>query len=372
MLRQRLDIIPNRWFADRHGRKFICREQALVNPEQLIKEVRHRRDCHPFEEALGVYWVTLSGDRDDFATSLRRLRGTFPLVPTILRSSGRFRDSNALMNDVAVVLEETQDEILGLAKAIRQYNGAEIVILSRTELRLISTSSPIVLPDWYPITPGHTVTARIQDLTWDINVSMADEVAMLADLQRLLYEIDRALEARLRQCHKADHRYGQALWDSIRRDTGQSFYAAMDEALETLGTIENPANFRPSAKRNKTVIERLWLMANGTPPDKMAKRAKALARAVRTDEIQLSNHRQSLLAVLNRPTNPINDLGTLWCFQLIGTLRSACQFVTAAAHADEYPSFPDTLLKAASLDIRRFLDSATAILRQAGPEVGAR
>lgn len=338
-----------------------------MNPQQLVDEIRYRRNYHRVEEGLLVYWVTLSGDRDEFAASLGNLRGTFPLVPTILRSSGMFRDSNALMNDVATVLEEAQDEILRLARAIRQHNAAEIVILSRTELRLVSTSSPIVLPEWYPITPGHTITARIQDLTWDINVSMADEVAMVADLQRLLYETDRALEARLRQCHSADHRHSHALWDSLRRDSGQSIHAAMDEARATLRTIRNPANYRPSAGRNKTMIERIWFMANATPPDKMAKRAKALARALCTDEMQLDNHRQSIIAVLNRPTNPISDLGTLWCFQLIGTLRSACQFVTAAAHADEYPTFPDTLLRAASLDIRRFLDNATAILRQAGP-----
>ena len=342
-----------------------------MNPKQLIAEIGHRRNRRPVEEGLLVYWVTLSGDRDEFATSLRNLRGAFPFVPTILRSSGMFRDSNALMNDVAAVLEETRSEILRLAKAIRQHNAAEIIILSRTELRLISTSSPIVLPEWYPITPSHTVTARIQDLTWDINVSMADEVAMVADLQRLLYETDRALEASLRQCHSADHRHSQALWDSLRRDSGQSVHAALDEARATLRTIRNPANYRPSARRNKTMIERLWFMANATPPDKMAKRAKTLAKALCTVEMPLDNHRQSLLAVLNRPTNPIDDLGTLWCFQLIGTLRSACQFVTAASHADEYPSFPDTLLRAVSLDIRRFLDNATTILKQAGPSVPA-
>ena len=80
-----------------------------MNPKQLIAEIGHRRNRRPVEEGLLVYWVTLSGDRDEFATSLRNLRGAFPLVPTILRSSGMFRDSNALMNDVAVVLEEAQD-----------------------------------------------------------------------------------------------------------------------------------------------------------------------------------------------------------------------------------------------------------------------
>ncbi len=214
---------------------------------------------------------------------------------------------------------------------------------------------------------GVSMALTGSDLTWDINVSMADRTVMVADLQRLLHEFDNALEERLRQCLNADHRYSQALWDSLRRESGQSALAAIDEARATLNTIKNSANFRPSTKRNKTIIERLWFMANATPPDKMAKRAKALANAICVDKILLNNHRQSLLAVLNRPSNQIDDLGTLWCFQLLVSIRSACQFVTAAAHADEYPSFPDTLLRAVSLDIRRFLNDANALLSHASP-----
>ena len=50
------------------------------------------------------------------------------------------------------------------------------------------------------------------------------------------------------------------------------------------------------------------------------------------------------------------------------TVRGACQLVTAAAHADEYPRFGAQLLQSTSHDLRSFLDGAVKKLRD--PEGG--
>lgn len=57
-----------------------------------------------------------------------------------------------------------------------------------------------------------------------------------------------------------------------------------------------------------------------------------------------------------------------WAFELIVTVRGACQLVTAAAHADEYPRFGAQLLQSTSHDLRSFLDGAVKKLRD--PEGG--
>ena len=84
---------------------------------------------------------------------------------------------------------------------------------------------------------------------------------------------------------------------------------------------------------------------------------------MRADRLKPGSDSASLIGVLNRPSSPIEDIGTRWSFHLIVTLRSACQLVSAAAHADEYPLFPDVLLRVTSLDLRRFLDDAIRILK---------
>ncbi len=327
-----------------------------MNPLQLINEIRRRRERDDTASALNVCWLALSGDRDQFAEALLGTREDSPIVPWILRVSGLFRDTNEVMNDIAHVLRESRARLSG---------GVDVIVLSRTELELISTSSPILLPEWFPVTPGRTVTAQVHDLTWGVNVSMADEILELDDLRGILHSLDVALIARWRQCHGADHRRSQAIWDQIRRNSDQDIVSAMDDIQATLSNVQNSSNYRPSTRQNRTLIERLWFLANKTSPDKLPRRANALAVALCAEELLFPSDGQplqSLLAVLARPGNPISDPGALWCYQLIVTLRNACQMVTAAAHADEYPPYPRALLKTVSLDLRLFLHAATGAL----------
>ena len=331
-------------------------------PEQLVEEIRRRWDSVRGIPELSVLWVTLSTDRGEFADALRRTRGEWPLVPVILRMPGLFRDPNAVMNDVTRILDDTRHEIMGMADCIRRFNGVGLVVLSRSELRLAATSSPLRLPEWFPVMAGAEVAARIDDLTWSVHVRLSDEATAVNDLQRILHELDKVVVVRLQEGLKSDHRHVQALWDRIRRQDESDFSHVLQGIDETLDSIANPADFRPSTSRSPTMVGRLWFEANRKSPDELRKVAEALARALRTDQIELRSDMTTLTAVLNRPASPIDDPGTRWSFHLIVTLRSACQLVTATAHADQYPMFPDVLLRATSLDLRRFLDEAIRIL----------
>ena len=339
-----------------------------MRPSSVIDEIRRRRESSDAAPGLSVYWVRLSDSRDEFQGELRQMRGEWPIVPWILRTPGVFRDPNSVMNDVAEVLENARSDIVSVAANARNKNGVELVLLSRTELRLAITSSPILLPDWFPVMPGQTATARINDLTWSVRVSVSDGVVACDEIQRILHELDLAMVVRLQESQRSDHRRIQALWAAIRRKSEPDVGSTLAGIRATLGEIENPAGFRPSTTRNPTVVGRLWYLANKTSPDGLRRKARALADALRASELRLDESADnSLLVVLNRSAEPIGDVETRWCFQLIVTTRSACQMVTAAAHADEYPQFPDVLLRATSLDLRQFLDCATRILRSADP-----
>lgn len=334
-----------------------------MHPEKLVEEVRHRWDSAQAMPEVTIFWVTLpTENRDEFADALRQARGQWPLVPVILRTPGLFRDPNAVMNDVASILDEARSEILSMADCISRYKGVGLVVLNRRELRLAVTSSPLRLPEWFPVMAGKEVAARIDDLTWSVHVRLSDEAVAVNELQRLLHELDRALVARIQQALKSDHRQVQAFWDRIRREGESDLGQVLQEIDQTLGRITNPADFRPSTSRSPSVIGRLWYEANRNSPDALPKVAKALARALRTDQIDLQSDTTTLAATLNRPTNPIENPGTRWSFHMIVTLRNACQLVTAAAHADQYPMFPDVLLRATSRDLRRSLDEAIRIL----------
>ena len=293
-------------------------------------------------------------------------------MSVILRVRGLFRDSDAMMADVNTLLDnpEVRQAIMEMGDCAQQYNDVALVVISRRELGLANTSSPLLLPDWFPVNAGANAVVKFYDLTWSVHISLREGVVAQTDLQRLLYELDKALLARIQGTLRADHRDVQGLWSRISRDGESDVARALESIDRTLHEVMNVGEFRPSTSRNPTMIGRLWYEANRSSPDALPQVAKALARALRVNEFARDSEMTTLIAVLNRPTNKIVDVRIQWSFHLIVTVRSACQLVTAAAHADDYPKFPDVLLRVTSLDLRRFLNDAIEIL-EIGDGAGA-
>lgn len=334
----------------------------MVTPEIAARTIEERsRDGRP----LRVFWVTVAADRDDFAASVAGLLEGQAAVPIVLRTGG-FVNPDSVMRDVAELLDGSRSDLLKARDAAIRQGGVDVVVVSRKELSLTNTSSPILLPDWFPVSPGHTTAVSIDDLTWTAAVAVSDRSLTLDDLRRILYDLDRALVARLTDTLRRDRRRAQAFWDLTQGEDGRG--ARMTEELarmeDILGEIRNPTDYRPSAGKGHTMIGRLWAHTNRTSPDRLGRTANALAHAL--DLGDAGNQDMSLAAVLGRPTNPIGDRRVRWAFCLTITVRSACQLVTAAAHADEYPRFAVSLLKSTSLDMRRFLDAAVTRLETAG------
>ncbi len=314
---------------------------------------------------MNVFWVWASTDRDYVARELKQLRGELAIVPHVLRTGG-FVDPNSVMNDVSEVLRRTKDDIQVQNEVARERHGVDLVIVSRKELSLADTSSPIVLPEWFPVKPGQAATVHVEDLSRSAAVMLSHAASGLDDLRRILYEVDEALLLRLRASRQLDGRRIQSLWDSVLSGskTGGGIDEELDRIARTLEAIKNPTSYRPSSSKNPTVVGRLWAHANRTTPDRLPRTAKALAEALGAECI---GDDVSLVAVLNRPSNPIDDACVRWSFGLIVTLRIACQLITAAAHADDYPQFPVVLLRSMSENLRRFLDNAAVKLRAPAP-----
>ena len=229
-----------------------------MSPEQLVEEVQRRWDSARGMPELSVFWVTLpTEDRNEFADTLRQTRGQWPLVPVVLRTPGLFRDPNAVMNDVTSILDEAKSEISSMVDCVSRYKGVGLVVLNRRELRLAVTSSPLRLPEWFPVMAGNEVAARIDDLTWSVHVRLSDEAVAVNDLQRILHELDKAVTARIQEALKSDHRRVQALRDRICRPGESDFSLVLEGIDKTLDSITNPIDFRPSTSRSPTMIGRL-------------------------------------------------------------------------------------------------------------------
>lgn len=326
----------------------------MLDATTVVENVRSRP-----RERLRVFWVRVPRDRDGFRREIAQLRARSPIVPWVLRKAA-LRHADSVMSDILDILNDAREDILAVDSAAKEAGGLDLVMLGKADLELADTSSPILLPDWFPVAPGQTPEVHIEDLTWSARVSLSDPKLALDDLRRLLHELDEALTRSLLASRAADHRLTNSLWNRI----GPKSSGIEDTLRGAQRRLEAviPTDYRPSTRHGKpTVVGLLWGHANGTPPDAVSKAATALVEALRIKDAEVGRD-ASLAAVLNRPSNPL--VGRVqWAFSLIVTVRCACQLVTAAAHADEYPRFGAELLQATSHDLRSFLDDAVARLR---------
>ena len=136
------------------------------------------------------------------------------MVPVVLRVPG-FVDPNAVMNDLGGVLEGCESDLRApdMRERLARHGFVDFVLISRREFALAATSSPLQVPEWFPVSAGQEVTARIEDLTWSSGVALSAPEAHTGEIKRLLCELDGALLERVREVGKADHRSVRGLLD---------------------------------------------------------------------------------------------------------------------------------------------------------------
>ena len=332
-----------------------------MKPRNVVGEIRER--SRRVRGAVHFYWVAFAGgDRDAFGQGLKEESPGLPLCPIVLRSSG-FTDPNAVAADLLTVIESARSELEhpDFAERMRSASRVEIVLIARRELELESTSSPIVLPSWFPMLPSTSVTATITDLTWSTHVSLSADELHAGEIASLLYELDRELVHNLRASHQDDHQRVNALHDALGRSESRSFTDLLSSADMALSRIRNPRDFRPS-RRGPTVVGYLWNLASKTSADQLPRQARRLGTALALSHEDLREARMSLVTVLGRPTERLEDPVMRWSFDLIVTSAAACQLLTAAHHADDYDWYPVPLLRSLSLDIRTSLDAVVRVL----------
>ena len=341
----------------------------MLTPGNVFEEIKRRRKRS--DDPIRFYWIDIStegggGDRNQFVRSLHDRAGQHPVRAVILRTPG-FMDANSVMNDLAEVLEGCRRDLLSaeMRGRIARSGHLDVALIARRELKLAITSSPLVLPDWFPLRAAQEVTARIDDLTWTTHVPLSAPDAHMGDLQRLLYELDAALLERLRVVGERDldRRLQMGLLDRVRAKSESTL--AIDElvtaAHNALQAVHNPRGYRPRST-GPTVISRLWKATIEQPSNSLQQVSKCLATALQVGPVHIGSHAESVVAVLGRPANPIQDPEVRWAFDVVVTVGAACQLATAAAHADAYPRYPVRLVRSLTQDLRRALNDFVSVL----------
>lgn len=294
---------------------------------------------------------------------MRHLTSEEAVCSVALRAE-RFTHPDTIMNDLADTLEEVKDEIFasplrGLVEAV---GSLDVVLVSRMSFELAVTTSPLYLPEWFPVSPGRLVDASVTDLTFRVAVPLSQ--VSTGELCRLLFELDGALLKRIRAGMDASPRSTEEFLDECCGTTKgtESYRQLLIDIEEKLDLIKNPADYRPSTT-SPTLVNQIWRMASTRSANDLVKVAESLARAAPMVVANPDDSREALLTVLVGPSSQrFRSRESRRAYNVIMSVQAACRLITAAAHADEYGRYPAWLLRSLSLDLRRSLDDAVLSL----------
>ncbi|MFE9092909.1 hypothetical protein [Streptomyces sp. NPDC007264] len=331
-----------------------------ITPARLARAIRGRLAVSACE--LSGFWFQVRGNRAAYAQELQQHLAGDAVVVLVVRGAP-FDNANAVLDDFVVLLEENQEACEKHLTGDPATDRRAVVLLARNTLQLPQVSSPVRLPAWFPRLGGRTPSVIIEDLTWRAESPLNTAEAAVDDLCQRLFELEGALLDRLHAVCAQKRAETASFWDQVRREgEGPSFADFLDGVRRTRREVRNPSSYRPSVKEGSSLVARVWGKVQATPPDGMGKLGKALARALALEEAPDTDWHRSIVAVLFRPSaRPPSD-SQAFATNVLVTIGATCQMITAAAHADAYPSYPVPLIRSMSFDLRQALAGARKTL----------
>jgi hypothetical protein len=332
----------------------------MIKPERLAEGVRRRVQESPYD--VSAYWYKVSGDREGYARRLREEFREDPVVALVVREI-RFDNPNAILTDLVEVISRNRMACEEAIPAkLRPAAKCAIVLLARTELAVPQASSPVILPEWFPVGGGTMVSTIVEDLTWTADAPLNGREARVDEVCARLFGLEGALLGRLKSVHVSDHQKGNALLELIRRHEGEKFGDILSSVEAFRLSVTTPSAFRPSLREGRSLVARLWDVVQRHHPEGLGGPAKALATALALTDALGSPWYESLASVLRRPSSGDSPGARRFARNILVTVATACQFITAAAHSDDYGLYPVPLVRSVSLDLRRSMDDAEAVL----------
>lgn len=319
-----------------------------MNIQKLISDI-------PWESNVNIRILWLKADgkpRSVLANEIRTLEEQV-ILPIVLRSN-LFLTSNALMADLATLISGNEQEFRELKKLSPSH--LTVVIISNELLSIPQASSPVYLPDWFPILGGKEIFVRIEDVFDTAQLApLNSEGARIDLIASLLFETESIIVRRLRYVVETQEGQVRALIDSLRAEGGING-GSTDSHLQNyeahLAGVSVARAYRPGAKSKNSLLSKLIYQVLKNSPDSLAPFSKKLAAALALKT--MPKLKPSLFGVMLRPSLVLGDAEANSHFGILAFYQ-AYQLMNAAAHAGEYPSYPASLVLANAKDLVRFL-----------------
>ncbi|WFE98618.1 hypothetical protein [Micromonospora sp. WMMD964] len=330
-----------------------------MSPQRLAQVVTDR--LHAEESPVAGYWHEVRGDRDKYAEDLRRLLVGAPVVVLVIREIV-FDNPNAVQSEFVELIDKHRAEFEQLFSELPEYPPTvAVVLLARSVPAVPQVASPAIMPGWFPRFGGTIVPVYLRDLTWTGSAAIDCGESAIPQICAGLFTLDGALLRRLTSVHRAEP--AEDFWVRVRFDDRFDFGDFLSASRRFRATVRNRQAFRPDARGGTTVVARLWKVAQRTSPEALNRIGTDLATALRLPEPLGRNWHQPFASVLGRPADRPPESGVAFASSVLRTVAASAQFITVAAHADDYDAYPVALLRSTSLDLLAAMRDATLVLQ---------
>jgi hypothetical protein len=232
------------------------------------------------------------------------------------------------------------------------------LILSKEDFRLVNASSPIELPEWFPLCPSTQTYFSVSDLGQNAELKPLNfPQARMDHVAELLFELERAIVNKLSEIYPTDParvgRFVSALVPGGKRGDPKDNLTLFSAHLDS---VHDPRAYRPNAAdSSKFLAARVIKLLLGSTPKQLANAGEALGRNLcNSHAIAL---KPTFFAVMWRPPSKTTLDATNWHAILVAFFQ-AYQLMNAHAHAGEFPSYAVALQYSNSVNLRKFLVDA--------------
>lgn len=317
----------------------------MLNPETIADSlIRFHQEQ---TEDIEAFWIESSTSRNELVSALDSLTEDLPiLVATVAK--GRFTDPDGVVDDLNVTILENEKWFTPLRRElIVRDEKFSIVLVSKRPLGVPQLSSPVELPDWFPLWPSRLLTANIKSASASITLSLASQDISEIAINTAMYELERALSTRLESVMQASAAAVNGLQVAIaNHKDAPSSVAGLLASSKAAVQLRTGGEFRPGGGVGSDFIvsqlARLW---RDCPPKDRESLATFAAQALGLDGSTVIDLQFSLMSLLTRGRENLAETptGITFCRNLMGIVSDAVQFINARHHADEFPEFPAIL-----------------------------
>ena len=319
-------------------------------------------------EDIEAFWIESPNSRQELASRLQLLTANRPILVATVRS-GRFNDPNGVVDDLSLTIQENEIWFTPEKRTmVIRDQKFSVVLVSKRPLGVPQLSSPVTLPDWFPLWPSRLLTANIKSIGLDITLSLASTDIPEATINSALFDLEKALGNKLSTVLQSNPASVTSLQTTIANNQHAPTSIIVLVTSSKAGLqLRGGDEFRPGGGTNSSFIvshfARLW--RDCAPKDRQSL-AVSVADALGIATTNVISTQFSLTSLLNRGKEDLASTPSriTFCRNLLGAVSDIIQFINARHHADEFPQFPAVLTIAFARELANSCRAAANTLNQ--------